>query len=212
MRGVTNIAICPARNGTISTHTPHARRDGLQWVQGEAGAISTHTPHARRDGTAQGSRGLLRAISTHTPHARRDPPYISSVLWRSRFLLTRLMRGVTESETATSLGETFLLTRLMRGVTLIEEKEILFPTISTHTPHARRDAADPDIPQSLRLFLLTRLMRGVTLYPRSEEYLPIISTHTPHARRDFKDNIISIGTVISTHTPHARRDVTTTSR
>ncbi len=57
----------------------------------------------------------------------------------------------------------FQLTRLMRGVTLCGRggtNRLL--SISTHTPHARRD---------LGLF---------NFFARFEE----ISTHTPHARRD----------------------------
>ena len=50
MRGVT---FDPLRNfdkTEISTHTPHARRDGLWFVfSSENHVISTHTPHARRD-------------------------------------------------------------------------------------------------------------------------------------------------------------------
>ena len=49
MRGVT---YCNTRNGLesrISTHTPHARRDGDTQLAAEYEGISTHTPHARRD-------------------------------------------------------------------------------------------------------------------------------------------------------------------
>ena len=55
----------------------------------------------------------------------------------------------------------FLLTRLMRGVTSLLFLLLPAPSISTHTPHARRDLF------ALLLFAL-----------------PLISTHTPHARRD----------------------------
>ena len=78
-----------------------------------------------------------------------------------RFLLTRLMRGVTLLQAVKEQPPIFLLTRLMRGVTaetLINNKCTI---ISTHTPHARRD-----IRSGTPLFLLR------------------ISTHTPHARRD----------------------------
>ena len=34
--------------------------------------ISTHTPHARRDGTGCRNFETYSSISTHTPHARRD--------------------------------------------------------------------------------------------------------------------------------------------
>ena len=52
----------------------------------------------------------------------------------------------------------------MRGVTL-RLYHLIYPyTISTHTPHARRDGEDNVVLQVEREFLLTRLMRGVT-YP-----------------------------------------------
>ena len=59
-------------NITISTHTPHARRDGkVNKPIVHFFTISTHTPHARRDLRDTGSSYDLK-ISTHTPHARRD--------------------------------------------------------------------------------------------------------------------------------------------
>ena len=57
----------------------------------------------------------------------------------NKFLLTRLMRGVTVAENVTDHIEKFLLTRLMRGVTSSFKLMPLVPVISTHTPHARRD-------------------------------------------------------------------------
>ena len=58
---------------------------------------------------------------------------------RKKFLLTRLMRGVTRKYDMWFAHWAFLLTRLMRGVTVA---------------HLRRCFPEP--------FLLTRLMRGVT--------------------------------------------------
>ena len=62
----------------------------------------------------------------------------------------------------------------MRGVTTIEEKIWYRVGISTHTPHARRDAARTS------LYFIRRL----------------ISTHTPHARRDYRisDSLTAIST------------------
>ena len=56
----------------------------------------------------------------------------------------------------------FLLTRLMRGVTRRCTGWRKNITISTHTPHARRDAIDESGDEQQQAFLLTRLMRGVT--------------------------------------------------
>ena len=77
------------------------------------------------------------------------------------FLLTRLMRGVTVCCPYHKDGQEFLLTRLMRGVTSGGFERVGGVFISTHTPHARRDAVGCHIGD---IFL--------------------ISTHTPHARRD----------------------------
>ena len=146
-------------------------------------------------------------ISTHTPHARRDYPdmqidivgcefqltrlmrgvtvfLLLKRISKNAFQLTRLMRGVTRSSNCSSNSKSFQLTRLMRGVTSCNGIGYLPYTISTHTPHARRDSVYADFaPPSLS-----------------------ISTHTPHARRDLRvlDHIRF--QVISTHTPHARRD------
>ena len=57
---------------TISTHTPHARRDLPMRSAEPWDAISTHTPHARRDNAKNAEDEAKRLISTHTPHARRD--------------------------------------------------------------------------------------------------------------------------------------------
>ena len=122
-------------------------------------------------------------ISTHTPHARRDfvigvtrHNYIKFLLtrlmrgvtlskWTNNrsvaFLLTRLMRGVTCSKQVFYFALVFLLTRLMRGVTIGGQNRVKSCSISTHTPHARRDKK--------------------TIYSHRRQK---ISTHTPHARRD----------------------------
>ena len=71
----------------------------------------------------------------------------------------------------------------MRGVTVMAETSSSLKSISTHTPHARRD--------STTIILMHRIR---------------ISTHTPHARRDEKFNSVMDKYYISTHTPHARRD------
>ena len=73
MRGVTQQRRRQHTRGRISTHTPHARRDWL--------TIERYYP------------GI---ISTHTPHARRDLCLCRSCRCCLRFLLTRLMRGVTD--------------------------------------------------------------------------------------------------------------------
>ena len=101
------------------------------------------------------------------------------------FLLTRLMRGATNSSIHSMMRSIFLLTRLMRGATRPRQPTrppkkhfysrascearhqrarqlyVIF-SISTHAPHARRDHAGRRALFPSTSFLLTRLMRGAT--------------------------------------------------
>ena len=117
-------------------------------------------------GVTIGLGGVLKDlhISTHTPHARRDHGDTLYIHNSRLFQLTRLMRGVTcHPNSAIAPKQAFQLTRLMRGVTLPSESlPTVVITISTHTPHARRDMRNCD-----------------------GSHLSDISTHTPHARRDL---------------------------
>ena len=117
------------------------------------------------------------------------------------------MRGVTGRYVLHIKNRKFLLTRLMRGVTLLHKLWLFCYHISTHTPHARRDTFSAWQYATLTIFLLTRLMRGVTFYKSEVIQDAIISTHTPHARRDLLAVVSYLPVVISTHTPHARRDL-----
>ena len=58
-------------------------------------------------------------------------------------------------------------------------------SISTHTPHARRDIEHTAELMNYSVFQLTRLMRGVTIRKYGLYLREYISTHTPHARRDL---------------------------
>ena len=113
----------------ISTHTPHARRDVMFKFLLAYTDISTHTPHARRDSFVSFHFEKLR-ISTHTPHARRDNSSVYHIPVQYRFLLTRLMRGVT------------LVICVLTSMLII----------STHTPHARRDHVMLDYAQYVNDF------------------------------------------------------------
>ncbi len=167
--------------------------------------ISTHTPHARRDRRA-GWMQAVSVISTHTPHARRDPFIFLSASSEYNFnshasceawhYVKRWFPELCDFNSHASCEAW----RRRKG--MIYEMS----TISTHTPHARRD-------------LLTAL-RGMTYlyfnshasceaWPNSISFRTMdgnISTHTPHARRDAIQSIIAKRLTISTHTPHARRD------
>ena len=57
------------------------------------------------------------------------------------FLLTHLLRGVTEQQEKINTRQAeFLLTHLLRGVTLKENALIYVAVVSTHTPLARCDS------------------------------------------------------------------------
>ena len=74
----------------------------------------------------------------------------------------------------------------MRGVTAERSGTKLSQSISTHTPHARRDALGDFNAAAVPIFQLTRLMRGVTSNGYGYAHDLHISTHTPHARRDLR--------------------------
>ncbi len=78
-------------------------------------------------------------VSTHTPHARCDRTCSYFTSGQFKFLLTHLMRGVTNNNEIYANAERFLLTHLMRGVTINKENKIDKILVSTHTPHARCD-------------------------------------------------------------------------
>ena len=77
----------------------------------------------------------------------------------------------------------------MRGVTAVFALINVLMSISTHTPHARRDVSYLLYTSLCIKFQLTRLMRGVTAVNRKFKNQNGISTHTPHARRDQKNNL-----------------------
>ena len=117
------------------------------------------------------------------------------------------MRGVTLSSIWLLNTLKFQLTRLMRGVTLLCSHLPAGQTrISTHTPHARRDAVSSAALALTSKFQLTRLMRGVTA-SASGHYI-FIRFQLTRLMRGVTERLTfeSAPARISTHTPHARRD------
>ena len=116
----------------------------------------------------------------------------------------------------------------MRGATLTQKERKRITEISTHTPHAGRDALRGDVsPRGVNFnshapcgarpcrglaagtaitFQLTRPMRGATMMGMLGIFAQMISTHTPHAGRDEIVGYTPAEIGISTHTPHAGRD------
>ncbi len=127
------------RRTAISTHAPLARRDGDFSQMPTTLAISTHTPLARRDADEQRQVRCTLDFYSHASCEAR-PPGDGVTVFSLKFLLTRLLRGVTFAPSSNGKQGPFLLTRLLRGVTgLFRRRKNRF-AISTHTPLARRDA------------------------------------------------------------------------
>ena len=84
-------------------------------------------------------------ISTHTPHARRDFSTSIIALIAGAFLLTRLMRGVTEriGVPSADLQISTHTPHARRDRAVYELRQL--SVISTHTPHARRDLGDAEL-------------------------------------------------------------------
>ena len=79
----------------ISTHTPHAGRDLVEYCLIQAGVpISTHTPHAGRDSIVPVCTMTHLNFNSHAPCGARHFT-ILYIYNRKRFQLTRPMRGAT---------------------------------------------------------------------------------------------------------------------
>ena len=207
LRGMTILIRCLKRTGKISTHMPLARHDKELWQFVKVLEISTHMPLARHDWRIY-CGGLGQMISTHMPLARHDVRTIIIVAASMEFLLTCLLRGMTNPNlTAVRVcgyfyshasceawhlwtrydrrGKEFLLTCLLRGMTCRIRN------------HYRTSG-----------FLLTCLLRGMTIeselrfctfghfysHASCEAWLcaavcrcwiTAISTHMPLARHDL---------------------------
>ena len=96
MRGATESCQYVAKYVVISTHTPHAGRDALRLLLRHCLRISTHTPHAGRDGWIQEDMNNINNFYSHAPCGARLLRLLKRLLML-RFLLTRPMRGATQS-------------------------------------------------------------------------------------------------------------------
>ena len=123
----------------ISTHMPLARHDGGFCRLDTVCGISTHMPLARHDTNTFFKYTAVNYISTHMPLARHD---CENSPWTNpprKFLLTCLLRGMTERTWDIRLRTKFLLTCLLRGMTYLLYDFLFFINISTHMPLARHD-------------------------------------------------------------------------
>ena len=145
--------------------------------------ISTHTPHARRDGKFHGISIAFRCISTHTPHARRDFSALKTDKDKLNFNSHASCEAWPEKRPFLCAEKCkFQLTRLMRGVTHVMNGSPVPPTY--FNSHASCEAWPSGTQKRFRrqLFQLTRLMRGVTYWTLPPCNYREISTHTPHAK------------------------------
>ena len=88
-----------------------------------------------------------------------------------KFLLTRLMRGVTPSCRLLPPFDDFYSHASCEAWQMAGDLQFTLWNISTHTPHARRDHLLVCFVHLLNPFLLTRLMRGVTSSRHSYSYI-----------------------------------------
>ena len=100
-------------------------------------SISTHTPHARRDTVNGLFSGRIRFISTHTPHARRDSARVSDRTSETRFQLPHARRDGMATRNMNGNRISTHTPHARRDEMTVDTLRIL--DISTHTPHARRD-------------------------------------------------------------------------
>ena len=123
----------------------------------------------------------------------------------STFLLTCLLRGMTQLDAYNSGHVEFLLTCLLRGMTYDRMGNIPMQRISTHMPLARHDYLPPLVSSDCRISTHMPLARHDQAYILSVT-AAIISTHMPLARHDQLVVIETMMVLISTHMPLARHD------
>ena len=160
LRGMTYPASYMANLNSVSTHMPLARHDRFEYRMVNEMTVSTHMPLARHD---------LNATEWF--------------LEDSMFLLTCLLRGMTEKGIFLSHSPKFLLTCLLRGMTVFFRSFVNQQRVSTHMPLARHDPQRSHI-----LFWLS------------------VSTHMPLARHDYIRRYVINTVRVSTHMPLARHD------
>ena len=110
---------------------------------------------------------------------------------RSRFLLTRLMRGVTGGIRRQAIYQIYFYSHTSceawRCAMIPQNIPYHFYSHTSCEAWLRQRNACRHFVK----FLLTHLMRGVTCYYTWNSIWWIISTHTPHARRDKASNKIT---------------------
>ena len=145
--------------------------------------ISTHSPHAGRDG-ANGYTRMLTDISTHSPHAGRDiDQYFSMYGYKHFNPLSPCGERHLPFDFASTLCHFNPLSPCgERPPTLLH---FVRKMISTHSPHAGRDVLS--LITTLRVIISTHSPHaGRDVLSLITTLRVIISTHSPHAGRDCK--------------------------
>ena len=139
MRGATVDVRQEVIKTIISTHTPHAGRDGIP-TSGPFWGLGFLLTRPMRGATRLAfATQALYEISTHTPHAGRDETGSGTSSGTSYFYSHAPCGARPSSLVSPSTVITFLLTRPMRGATTGNPWCLPPYEISTHTPHAGRD-------------------------------------------------------------------------
>ena len=183
MRGATTKINPQEIKFNISTHTPHAGRDGTASFQHQTPChFNSHAPcGARLAGACVHIH--MQYISTHTPHAGRDSRRPARFRGRSHFNSHAPCGARRNLPTDSNQVPRFQLTRPMRGATSASAAKELEKIISTHTPHAGRDTITAIVSPPC-LYFNSHAPCGARRWTSTNAGRAEISTHTPHAGRD----------------------------
>ena len=156
---MTIIPACIRHWLPVSTHMPLARHDFI--IGFLFGGVCCFYSHASCEAWLSGNVGFCgNKVSTHMPLARHDSKTVL-IFSVSVFLLTCLLRGMTDTGKVMVVLDEFLLTCLLRGMTRLAQHFHAIPGVSTHMPLARHDS---------QTLLENRYIK--------------VSTHMPLARHD----------------------------
>ena len=143
-------------------------------------------------------------VSTHMPLTRHDKIPLLNIQG-NMFLLTCLLRGMTDKSIYCFVSSSFLLTCLLRGMTTMPGKP-LPSTWFLLTCLLRGMTGLPELHRQRKQFLLTCLLRGMTYVWLGEIKRIMVSTHMPLTRHDFTVGDVEEYIAVSTHMPLTRHD------
>ena len=139
MRGATRTA--RAETGVVKFQLTRPMRGATHKIKKMDGwyYISTHTPHAGRDPTGHLFFQIADNFNSHAPCGAR--PHLRTMPTRTTlFQLTRPMRGATTTDYRDKCILTNFNSHAPCGARQRPQQDIFDLLISTHTPHAGRDA------------------------------------------------------------------------